>query len=224
MQKPILMQYWGGIAPPEGLSKRMKSCKVNNPDLRYKLISPVGAAKRLNRWFGEDIANSFLSIRMEAMRSDVFRVAWLLRKGGYYVDAASQVLAPFNEWIDKEKLNLLKKPKMINTNMICNGFIYAPSPGHPFLQEIWSRQENILLSHKCLSTWHETGPGVFRDVLETIDPQITAQISIHTIDKFNERFRFGSSNNFIDRREHWSKREARGESLFTDLLPSQTSP
>ena len=89
------MQYWGGIAPPTGLSKRMISCRSNNPNLGYKLISSAGAAKRLNRWFGSDVANGFLSIRMEAMRSDVFRVAWVLRKGGYYVDAASEVLSSF---------------------------------------------------------------------------------------------------------------------------------
>ena len=164
------MQYWGGIAPPAGLSERMMSCRSNNPNLRYKLIGPAAAAKRLNRWFGSDVANGFLSIRIEAMRSDVFRVAWVLRKGGYYVDAASEVLSSFDEWVVKDKLNLLKKPNMIDNKLVWNGFIYAPFPGHQFLQEVWSRQEYMLLSRRCntANIWAETGPGIFLDVLKNL--------------------------------------------------------
>ena len=36
MSKLKLMQYWGGAAPPAGLSERMKFCKTNNPELIQK--------------------------------------------------------------------------------------------------------------------------------------------------------------------------------------------
>ena len=219
MAKLKLMQYWGGTAPPIGLSKRMMSCRSNNHNLGYKLISSAGAAKRLNRWFGSDVANGFLSIRMEAMRSDVFRVAWILRKGGYYVDAASEVLSSFDEWVVKDKLNLLKKPNMMNNKLVWNGFIYAPFPGHPFLQEVWSRQKYILLSKKCNTTniWAETGPGLFLDVLKNLRQEITTQILILTPDSYEHNFRCGSSTNFLmDSSQHWSKRQDLGESLFID--------
>ena len=214
-----LMQYWGGPALPVGLSERMEKCRATNPNLGYKLISSVGAATRLNRWFGSDIANGFLSIRMEAMRSDVFRVAWILRKGGYYVDAASEVLSSFDEWVVKDKINLLKKPNMINNKLFCNGFIYAPYPGHPFLQEVWSRQEHILLSRKSntANIWSETGPGLFLDVLKNMSQQIAPQIILLSPDKYDQKFRFDSSTSFLkDSSQHWSKRQDLGESLFID--------
>ena len=219
MVKLKLMQYWGGIAPPAALSKRMMSCRSNNPNLGYKLISSAGAAKRLNRWFGSDVANGFLSIRMEAMRSDVFRVAWVLRKGGYYVDAASEVLSSFDEWVVKDKLNLLKKPNMIDNKLVWNGFIYAPFPGHQFLQEVWSRQEYMLLSRRCntANIWAETGPGIFLDVLKNLRQEITSEMIILSPGKFDHNFRFGSSAHFLkDRSQHWSTRQDLGESLFVD--------
>ena len=196
----------------------MMSCRSNNPNLGYKLISSEGAAKRLNRWFGSDVANGFLSIRMEAMRSDVFRVAWVLRKGGYYVDAASEVLSSFDEWVVKDKLNLLKT-SMVNNKLVWNGFIYAPYPGHPFLQEVWSRQEYLLLSKKCNTTniWTETGPGLFLDVLKNMRQEIIPQILILTPDNYDQNFRSGSSSHFVmDSSQHWSKRQDLGESLFID--------
>ena len=211
------MQYWGGAALPTGLSERMKSCKANNPKLRYKLISPIGAAKRLKRWFGEDIANNFLSIQMEAMRSDIFRVAWVLKRGGYYVDAASEVLGAFNEWVCEENLTLLKRPHMVNNKGVWNGFIYSPEPGHPFLQEVWSRQKHILLSRKLSrSIWNETGPGLFRDVLKNISPQVSSSINILFPAEFDQKFKFGSSSIFINKNHHWSNKEARGEKHFSD--------
>ena len=219
MAKLKLMQYWGGVAPPTGLSKRMMSCRSKNPNLGYKLISTAGAAKRLNRWFGSDVANGFLSIRMEAMRSDVFRVAWVLRKGGYYVDAASEVLSSFDEWVVKDKLNLLKKPNMIDNKLVWNGFIYSPFPGHQFLQEVWSRQEYMLLSRRCntANIWAETGPGIFLDVLKNLRQEITSEIIILSPGKFDHKFRFGSSAHFLkDRSQHWSTRQDLGESLFVD--------
>ena len=211
------MQYWGGAAPPAGLSERMKFCKTNNPELRYKLISPTGAAKRLNRWFGQDIANNFLSIQIEAMRSDIFRVAWVLKRGGYYVDAASEVLGAFNEWVCEEKLTLLKRPHMVGTKGVWNGFIYSPEPAHPFLQEVWSRQKHILLSRKLSrSIWNETGPGLFRDVLKNISPQVSSSINILFPAEFDQKFKFGSSSIFINKNHHWSNKEARRERHFSD--------
>ena len=208
------MQYWGDGYPPPGLVKRMKTCETNNPSLKYKFINSGGAAKRLNRWYGSDIANSFLAIRMEAMRSDVFRVAWVLQKGGFYVDAASVVLGPLSEWVTQGKLTLIKKPHMIKSESVWNGFIYAPTPSHPFLQELWSRQKRVLLTRECKEIWKETGPGLFRDVLKDSAPSMMSSISILTTDKFDKFFRFSSSSAFIDTNQHWSKRQARGENLF----------
>ena len=217
MKKLKLMQYWGGAFPPVGLSQRMEFCKANNPELRYKLIRPIGAAKRLNYWFGEEIANSFLSIRMEAMRSDIFRVAWVLKRGGYYVDAASQVLGPFSEWVCEEKLTLLKKPHMVNTKGVWNGFIYSPEAANPFLQEVWSRQKHVLLSRSLArSIWNETGPGLFRDILKNTDPQVSSSINILLPGEFDQKFKFGSSSMFFDKNHHWSRRESRRESYFAD--------
>ena len=102
------MQYWGDGYPPHGLIKRMKTCETNNPSLKYKFIDSGRAAKRLNRLYGFDIANGFLAIRMKAMHSDVFRVAWVLQKGGFDIDAASEVPGPLSEWVTQEKLTLIK--------------------------------------------------------------------------------------------------------------------
>ena len=110
------MQYWSGAHPPAEILLRMNQCKAQNKSLKYKCFDSASAANCLNRWYGSEIANILLSIRMEAMRSDVFRVAWLLQKGGFYVDATSEVLEPFSKWIDKDRFTLLrKKSKICNT-------------------------------------------------------------------------------------------------------------
>ena len=80
----------------------MNQCKDQSKDLKYKRCDPNSAANRLNRWYAAEIANNFLGLNFEAIRSDIFRVAWVLQKGGFYVDAASEVLKPLSKWVDKK--------------------------------------------------------------------------------------------------------------------------
>ena len=154
---------------------------------------------------------------MEAMRSDVFRVVWVLRKGGYYVDAASEVLSSFDEWVVKDKL-ILKKPNMIDNKLVWNGFIYAPFQGINFFKKFGHVRNTCCCPEGVILQIY--GPKQvlnFSDVLKNLRQEITSEMIILSPGKFDHNFRFGSSAHFLkDRSQHWSTRQDLGESLFVD--------
>ena len=197
------------------LAQRMQACRTSNPLCRYRLFDSRRANKFLRRWYGREISEGFLSIRMEAMKSDVFRVAWTLRKGGIYVDAASVVAAPFSGWIHPEKLTLLRKPKMKDWG-VWNGFISAPFKNHPILDGVWMRLEQVLISRQCSGIWEGTGPGLFNSVIRQMGDDELRSLAILKSDAFGSDFDFGSSGQFLGKNQHWSIRQASGESLFLD--------
>ena len=67
----------------------------------------------------------------------------------------------------------------IPKSVLFNGFIYSPFPGHPFLQEIWSRMHYMLLSRQFKSRHlSPTGPGLFSYVLNDMGSSVISDIHL----------------------------------------------
>ena len=80
-----ILQFWDQPAPPEDVLASLESWHRAGPPVTC--FSDAGAAEWLRDAFGLEALAAYLHCHHPAMRSDLFRLAWLLREGGFYVDA-----------------------------------------------------------------------------------------------------------------------------------------
>ena len=92
-----------------------------------------------------------------ASRADIFRVAYLARMGGIYVDTDERPFAAIDDWLTSTDLVLVAEKGHFT---MANSFI-ACIPNHPILQASLARMLEEGVNFKGgLTTWIETGPGL----------------------------------------------------------------
>lgn len=80
-----LIQFWDKSAPPEIEAGRIAWAGVSAGS--HRLVDDVTATDQLTALYGAQMAQVYRRLWHPALKSDLFRVAWLVAKGGAYVDA-----------------------------------------------------------------------------------------------------------------------------------------
>ena len=207
-----LLQYWNEYQLPVVIADRMEKCRQLNPGWDYLRFNRHTASEFLAATYGPEIAAAFLDIRLPAMQADVFRVAFLLKCGGLWVDAATLLMRPVEFWIDRRhSLQLLRRSHQEHPK-ICSGVIYASRPGLPLLKAAWEAMVPRLLSRSGTKVYREFGPGLFRDLIVSF-PNLA--LGLHVVpDVSLEGFlKISSSGNILPANLHWSERQ-KSESLY----------
>jgi hypothetical protein len=159
----VIVQYWDQKKIPADEKSLMTSWINLNHGFEYALFDQGSARSFIFEHYGQDGLNVFDVASVPAMRSDVFRVAYILRFGGVYIDAAtcsiSNISGLFN---GEESLHLMRK----RHGGLWNGFIAAP-PSHPMVQEIWNQILKNVQNRMSNNVFLVTGPGVFNDLVDS---------------------------------------------------------
>ena len=80
-----ILQFWDQPAPPADVLASMESWhRAGPPVMRF---CDETAVDWLRTHYGAEVLEHYLHCHHPAMRSDLFRLAWLLRQGGLYIDA-----------------------------------------------------------------------------------------------------------------------------------------
>jgi mannosyltransferase OCH1-like enzyme len=104
-----IIQYWEGPLNKE-VEELLKSWRKLNPEYKYELFNRDLALKYLERNYDCNVVSAFSSALLPAMQSDIFRIAWVLKEGGIYIDAATKCISPIDELItNSSELILVKK-------------------------------------------------------------------------------------------------------------------
>jgi mannosyltransferase OCH1-like enzyme len=156
-----IIQYWDGVAADD-VCRLMESWVQRNPDFKYVMYDRTMALTYLEKNHDDEVVQSFLSARFPAMASDIFRVAWCLKEGGIYVDAATRCLAPLSGWLPGEASVVLMRKWH---GGVWNGFIGA-EPSAPLLKEVLGRVVSNVLMRAGNNIWEVTGPGVWISSLQ----------------------------------------------------------
>ncbi|PVZ70242.1 WcbI family polysaccharide biosynthesis putative acetyltransferase [Pelagibaculum spongiae] len=157
-----IVQYWNSDTVPTEISELMGTWKDLNPDFNYCLYTRSDAIVFMMDNFGKDLAAVFESIKIPAMQSDVFRVAYTYLNGGVYVDAATRCILPLKELLsDKYNLILMKKWH----GAIWNGFIATPSKNEDIYKVFLMILENVSKKFSN-NVWEVSGPGVFNQLID----------------------------------------------------------
>ncbi len=103
------------------------------------------------------LARRFRAARHPATRADIFRVAYLARAGGLWIDGDERPQAPIDDWLEGCDLLLVHEK---GHSTIANSFVGA-APGHPVLTAAAEAIANTSSFKGGIDTWIETGPGLF---------------------------------------------------------------
>ena len=204
-----LLQYWNEDKPPVVVADRMEKCKKLNPTWNYIRFNRSTASDFLAHAYGSGIASAFLDIRLPAMQADVFRVAFLLRCGGLWIDAATTLLRPVESWMDRQHSFQMLRRSYQHPPKISSGVIYASRPGLPLLKAAWDEMVPRLLSRSGTKVYRDFGPGLFRDLLSS-RPNLALGLHVVSESLLSGCLVLGSSSNVLPVHQHWSKRQECG--------------
>jgi len=78
----------------------ISNIKTKNPDWEYIFYDDSKCIEFLGNEFGEPFVTKFKSFKKGAHKSDLFRICWLYKNGGVYMDIDSELIVPLTDIID----------------------------------------------------------------------------------------------------------------------------
>jgi len=163
MISKILHQIW--IGPLEAPIKMMNTWKDKHPDFEYIFWNEEEIKKRNMKFKCQKEIDEMPEYNGKA---DIMRWEILYKYGGYFVDADSICIEPFDDFfINKLGFatfeNEILRKELIATGTM--GFI----PKHKLCKDIlkWIRSEEAIETLKITNAWGSVGPGLLTRFLKT---------------------------------------------------------
>ena len=160
----ILHQIW--IGPKPAPTHMMKTWKDKHPGFEYIL------------WNEQEIAKRGLTTscqrQIDAMgeingKADIYRWEILHQFGGYFVDADSICIEPFDQFFEGKTGFATYENENVRANLIATGTM-GFVPGHPLCRDIlnWiSTNPEAQTLIQATRAWYSVGPGLLTKMLET---------------------------------------------------------
>ena len=168
-----IVQYWDSPQPPADLRILMQSWRDVNPDFEYKLFDDE-AAQDFLCLYAPEVLRAYRRAEEKTQKADIFRLAWLFARGGYYVDADDRCLGAIDTVIPSWVALALYQEDYCT---IGNNFI-GSAPQHSVIGraldlavEAVNRGDRDLL-------WFSTGPGLLTRALSQVIANSSLDYSI----------------------------------------------
>ena len=158
-QSPIpraIAQFWDENIPPE-IEKLCDGWRVAHPDFAYRRFSSADAGRFLATHGPAGAVAAYKRAREPAKKADLFRLAWLARNGGWYIDADDRCLAPLTGLDAGDRELILFQEE--NYGSTGNNFI-GVTPEHPVI--VSALEQAIVAINRGNSDilWLSTGPAL----------------------------------------------------------------
>lgn len=196
MKPNTIVQFWNTPDLPKDISKLVATWKEQNPSMEHKLFSYDTALQFIAEHYGAEIQNLFESAALPAMQSDIFRVAYCLKMGGFYIDCGTRCNAPIEPLLSDDLLFLVRKWH----GGIWNGAIGC-NAGHPALEWIWDRIIQNLKARNSNDVWKLTGPLSFNQMVESKQ----FEDIVNVVEQPATKQYFDIVNELEHKKKHWSK-------------------
>ena len=154
------------IGPKPAPSRLMQTWKDKHPDFEYILWNESELAKREMKFVCQKQIEAMGEINGKA---DIFRWEILYQMGGYFVDADSFCIEPFDSWFEGKTAFACYENENTRKDLIATvamGFV----PGHPMCRDIiqWmSQTEEAQQLIQTTRAWYSVGPGLITRMLDT---------------------------------------------------------
>lgn len=158
----ILHQIW--IGPKEAPTNLMKTWKEKHPDFEYILWNEEEIRNRLTLRCCEKI-NMISEI---IGKVDIIRWEILYQYGGYFVDADSICIEPFDDFFEGKTAFATFENENVRAGLVANGTM-GFIPNHPLCSDIiqWIISDESDELIKNTRAWYSVGPALLTKMLET---------------------------------------------------------
>jgi GT2 family glycosyltransferase len=159
----ILHQIW--IGPLEPPTEMMKTWKEKHPDFEYIFWNEEEIKKRGVEFKLQHKIDIMLEINGKA---DIMRWEILYKYGGYFVDADSICIAPFDDYFSNKTAFATYENEIIRSELIATGTM-GFVPNHVLCKDIidWINTPEYDVMNEKIRAWGSVGPGVLTRFLKT---------------------------------------------------------
>ena len=124
-----LIQFWDASTPPEIEAGRIAWAGVAPG--RHRMFDDRTATDALSTLYGAEMARLYRRLWHPAVKSDVFRMAWIVAKGGAYVDADTRPLKGSGAFLKRAAntcfaVSSSNLPKCVTLNHFIGGAVQEP--------------------------------------------------------------------------------------------------
>jgi mannosyltransferase OCH1-like enzyme len=151
----VILQFWDSN-PPDHVRGLMTSWQELNPAYTWTCFDDEKAKVFLEEEFGGEVLTAYERAPIPAQKADIFRLAYLVARGGVYADADDRCLAPIDSFLRRDATLVVHQE---NYGSIGNNFI-AATPEHPVLMRALELATAAMLRGDHDLVWLSTGPGL----------------------------------------------------------------
>jgi hypothetical protein len=122
ISKNIMQTYKNIDNVPEFVIRNIKD---KNPDWKYFFYGDQEAKDFLKKEYPSEVLAKFNSFSRGAHKADLFRLCWLYKNGGVYVDIDTNLLRPLDELVVDQKFTMPLTKDRLNRKRLLNCFIIS---------------------------------------------------------------------------------------------------
>ncbi|MGJ4927590.1 tetratricopeptide repeat protein [Bradyrhizobium sp. HKCCYLS2038] len=200
-----IVQYWDED-PPEDVVELMQTWRSVNPDYAWLSFSDESAMRFLEESYPEEVARAYVLAHEPARKADVFRLAWLAKEGGVYVDADDGCNTGLDEMIPNGAGFVGYQE---DYGSLGNNFI-AAAPDHPVIRRALKLAVDALNRGDRDLVWLSTGPGLLSRAFaqhwaDSDDDSWLRACRIMSLGEMQRHVRLHCHVRYKSTEKHWSK-------------------
>ena len=160
----IIHQIW--IGPYPSPSNLLKTWKEKHPDFEYILWNE---SEIIKRGLSLECYRQFDMINEIAGKADILRWEILWHYGGYFIDADSICIEPFDEYFENKTAFATYENENVRKGLVANGTM-GFVPKHPLLRDIIDWIKGSAEADKLIKetrAWYSVGPALLTKMLDT---------------------------------------------------------
>jgi tetratricopeptide (TPR) repeat protein len=151
-----IFQYWDEAAPPEDIRDLMESWHEVNADYEYERFDDRAARRFIAQHFDQHVVFAYHRAGTPSAKSDLFRLAYLVQKGGVHADAFDRCTDAIDPLLPGNASLVLYRGEL---GLLTNGFMGAV-PNHPVMRVALDQAVTSINRGDKDLLWLATGPGL----------------------------------------------------------------
>ncbi len=207
-----LFQFWDKDIP-DAVAELVQGVADANSTLNYLLFDDESAAEFIHAEFGADTVRMYESCVIPAMRADLFRYCFLVKRGGVYIDADYSAVGSIEPLIAAAWKGCLYSRE----KGLCNGIMYFNNSGNPLAEKILEMALYNISNRTSNNVWQVTGPHVLQSIhADESNRDLFDGIHIMEDDEFSLYFKPAIYLEYKSDDSHWLVARQKGLNIFRD--------
>lgn len=161
-----IFQYWDTGDPPREVAAWIDGFRTMNPGMRHRLFDQASASRFIAKRHGARFQRAFETCAVPSMQADYFRMCAVLARGGAYVDADLQCLAPLDDLFERAPAAMM----FLWGSAMTHSVMMFRSPGDPLLRACLKLATENIEARRFGSAYLSTGPAVPNALRAALEP------------------------------------------------------